>query len=552
MLASQNVGPISDLEISPDGSVIAAAYWAAEFTFLDATNLTKKALGRFRSKVYHLAFSPRDKIFATAGPDHVALWSLKLPKLSQVWTQAFRDVTGLAFSPSGETFAFATRDQRVWILNATNRTVQHTMPARGEPAEVLFSPDGTRLAVAHWNGVVAIYDPAAGKEIAALTNHTQWVASMAFSRTDPILATGSADQTIRLWDTIKWKETVSLKGHLSLVDSVSVSPDGRWVASGSKDKTVRIWDLKTNAVAESRNLAPIGRGFALSPKAEFLAVLNDDATFSFWDLAARRETGRYPIETGATILATSPLGNAVVLAAPNAQPGRIWMHRVDATNSDVPVEGVRAHKAIGVFSADGRRFAVGGREQITRVGMTDGSEPVLAMNHQIDVTTDLLFSHDGRQVLATYESGMVRVCDSATGELVRDFRAHEHVAAGLALDTDGRLATSSADGTVGLWDLAAKRKISSYGKSPLGYRSVTFSRNSKRIAAASGGGPVHVWDVSSAQEVARIKSTEPVLNVRFAADDQTLVLTTRNQLSLFRAPTLAEIEAAEADALSLE
>jgi eukaryotic-like serine/threonine-protein kinase len=546
VLASQSVGPISDLEISPDGSVIAAAYWAADFTFLDATNLAKKGSAKFRSKVFHLSFSPREKIFATAGPDHVALWSLTLPSPSQLWAQAFRDVTGLAFSPNGEMFAFATRDKRVFIYETATRTLHKTMAARGEPAEVMFTPDGARLAVAHWNGVVAIYDPADGKEIAALTNHTQWVASMAFSRTEPILATSSADQTIRLWDTVKWKETVSLKGHLSLVDSISVSPDGRWVASGSKDKTVRIWDLKTNAVAESRNFADVHRGFALSPNAEFLAVLNDDATLGLWDLAARRETGRYPIETGITVLATSPLGNAVVLAAPNAQPGRIWMHRVDATNSDVEVKGVRAHKAIGAFSMDGRRFAVGGREQIMHVGMTDGSAPVRAMKHRIDVTTDILFSRDGLKVFSANESGSVRVCDTTTGELVQDFRAHEHVTAGLALDTHGRLATSSADGTVGLWDLGAARKISSYGRSPLGYRSVTFSQNGKRIAAASGGGRVEVWDVTSAQEVARINSTEPVLNVRFAADDQTLVVATRNQLSLFRAPTFAEINAAEA------
>jgi WD40 repeat protein len=94
---------------------------------------------------------------------------------------------------------------------------------------------------------VAIYDPATGSEIALLTNHTTWVASLAFSRTDPILATSSADETIRLWDTKTWKETTSLKGHLSLVDSVAVSPDGRWLASGSKDRSVRMWDLQSDA-----------------------------------------------------------------------------------------------------------------------------------------------------------------------------------------------------------------------------------------------------------------------------------------------------------------
>jgi WD40 repeat protein len=135
---------------------------------------------------------------------------------------------------------------------------------------------------------------------------------------------------------------------------------------------------------------------------------------------------------------------------------------------------------------------------------------------------------------------------SAKSELVD----HKHVIKGVALDPDGRrLATSSSDETVGLWDLATRRKLGSYGKSPLGYASVSFSRDGKRIAAASGeGGPVKVWDIASGREVARFKYTERVVKVRFATDDRTLVISTASPLSLFRAPTFAEINAAETGA----
>ena len=543
-LASERVGPISDLEISPDGSVIGAAYWAADFAFLDATNLKKKGTARFRKKVYHLAFSPRDKVFATAGPDHVALWSFTLPSPSLVWTQAFRDVTGLSFAPDGETFAFATKDQHIFIYDAATREMQRTMPARGEPSEVVFSPDGKRLAVAHWNGVVAIYDPATGDEIAMLTNHTMWVASLAFSRTDPILATSSADQRIRLWNTTTWRETASFKGHLSLVDSVAVSPDGRWLASGSKDRSVRIWNLETKAISEASQTFTNILGSAMSPKAEFVAMVNSDATLSVWDLIGQREVKRFPVETGTVVLAISPLGDAVVLGN---KSHKVWLHRLAAPNGDIQVEGADAGKAVAAFSPDGSRFAGSGKLELLRVGATDGSTPVRVLEHPIDQTTDILFSQDGRQIFLANESGMVRACDAATGEKVVYFRAHDHVTAGIAFDVDGRrLATTSADGTVGLWDLATRRKLDSYGKSSLGYRSVSFSRDGKRIAASSGEGPVKVWDIASGREVARFKYTEPVSSIRFAADDRTLVIATANRLTLFRAPTFTEINAAEA------
>ena len=545
-LASEKVGPISDLEISPDGTLIGAAFWASEFALLDATNLTRKARANFRSKVYHLAFSPRDKVFATAGPEHVALWSLKLPSPSLVWTQAWRDVSGLAFAPDGETFAFATKDQRVFVFDATTRTMRKTMAARGEPSEVAFNPDGSRLAVSHWNGAVAIYDPATGAEIAVLTNHTKWVASLAFSRQAPILATGSADQRIRLWDTQTWKETASFKGHMNLVDSIAVSPDGRWLASGSKDRSVRIWNLEANPVSEvSRTFTNANAlGFAVSPKAEFFAMVNDDATLSVWNLIEQREAHRIPVEKGAKALALSPDGKAVVLG--NKTSDTVWLHRIDA-DADIPIDGARAHRALATFSRDGKQFAVGGKGQRLRMGMTDGSTPVHEAELPVDETTEILFTGDGRQVLVAYESHKVRACDAVTGEMVLEFRPHSDLVAGIALDEEGlRLATTSNDGTIGLWELATSRKLGSYGKDSMGYESVSFSRDGKRLAAFSRAAQqVKLWDIASGREVARFKYPEQVLTVRFASDDRTLVITTARQLSLYRVPTFAEINAAE-------
>jgi WD40 repeat protein len=144
------------------------------------------------------------------------------------------------------------------------------------------------------------------------------------------------------------------------------------------------------------------------------------------------------------------------------------------------------------------------------------------------------------------DTGKIRVYDTATGESAWELPAHKVGINGIALDPEGvRLATTSLDETVGLWDLTTRRKLGSYGKSPLGYRAVTFSRDGRRIAAAAGENLVQVWDVTSRREVARFKKKERIGTVRFAVDDRTLLITTAGQLSVYRAPTFAEIEAAE-------
>src|SRR4030095_10354300 len=193
-----------------------------------------------------------------------------------------------------------------------------------------------------------------GSEIAVLTNHPTWVASLAFSRQAPMLATSSADQRIRLWDTRTWKETASFKGHMNLVDSVAVSPDGRWVASGSKDRSVRIWNPEPNAVSEASRTFTNALGFAVSPRAEFFAMVNDDATLSVWNLIEQRESDQMPVEKDTKVLAISPDGKAVVLG--DKKFDKVWLHRIDA-GGDIPIEGARAHRALATFSRDSKQFA---------------------------------------------------------------------------------------------------------------------------------------------------------------------------------------------------
>jgi WD40 repeat protein len=64
----------------------------------------------------------------------------------------------------------------------------------------LFSPDGSRLAVADGNGVVRLYSMPDCREVRTLRGHGAVVLSMAFSADGRFLATGSEDTTALVWD----------------------------------------------------------------------------------------------------------------------------------------------------------------------------------------------------------------------------------------------------------------------------------------------------------------------------------------------------------------
>lgn len=121
--------------------------------------------------------------------------------------------------------------------------------------QVAFSPDGSLLATASFDGTVKLWRVDDGVEVATLVGHSAKVLSVGFSADGRSLLSASADKTLKLWSllagegddspagSINASETASFSGHEDIVHSLAFSPDAKTAASGSADKTVRIWNL---------------------------------------------------------------------------------------------------------------------------------------------------------------------------------------------------------------------------------------------------------------------------------------------------------------------
>ncbi|OQV10217.1 WD domain-containing protein, partial [Cladophialophora immunda] len=73
------------------------------------------------------------------------------------------------------------------------------------------------------------------------------VNNVVFSPDGSRVASGSDDKTVRVWDVQTGECQHTLEGHSDWVRDVVFSPDGSRVVSGSDDNTVRVWDLQTGA-----------------------------------------------------------------------------------------------------------------------------------------------------------------------------------------------------------------------------------------------------------------------------------------------------------------
>jgi WD40 repeat protein/tRNA A-37 threonylcarbamoyl transferase component Bud32 len=109
-------------------------------------------------------------------------------------------------------------------------------PSRSRP-----SPNGKLLAEV--KGLdLEVRRTASGTVAFTLKGHSWDIMDVVFSPEGTRIATASNDRTIKLWDVATGLEALTLRGHTAGVFSLVFSPDGKRLATGGDDALVLVWD----------------------------------------------------------------------------------------------------------------------------------------------------------------------------------------------------------------------------------------------------------------------------------------------------------------------
>ncbi|KDR73111.1 hypothetical protein GALMADRAFT_125121 [Galerina marginata CBS 339.88] len=162
-------------------------------------------------------------------------------------------VNSVAFSSKNRRIVSILQDGSVWesdVLTGAvlkvHRKEDHT--STFSPAGA-FSSDSLRRIIAS-SGITEkllhVWEASTGKTLKVLEGHTDCVTSVAFSRDERHIVSGSQDKSVRVWDTSTGEMLKVLEGHTGVVTSVAFSSNDQHIVSGSSDKSVRIWDASTD------------------------------------------------------------------------------------------------------------------------------------------------------------------------------------------------------------------------------------------------------------------------------------------------------------------
>jgi WD40 repeat protein len=227
----------------PNGGELSILEWEGDVQVFDARTLKpirKIAQGR---KLTHVAFARGGEIAAWSdnATNQVEVTNFGTGKSKSV--DAGGRQASVTFSPDGKFLATGVYGQKATLWNVdTGEKVRDFDTDADGGLRVVFTKDGTKLALSNRNSVTSIFEVASGKLLHTLPK--RMTQEVRFNPAGTMLAVGYVDGVVGLWDVATGKLLHEAASGGTEVYSVDWSPKGDLLATSGLGGKIVVWDPK--------------------------------------------------------------------------------------------------------------------------------------------------------------------------------------------------------------------------------------------------------------------------------------------------------------------
>ncbi|KFA87964.1 CHAT domain-containing protein [Archangium violaceum] len=398
----------------------------------------------------------------------------------------------------------ATNGKSVWFRSERQgaRWLCATTAGCGGPVRlVALHPEGGLVAAVVDEELVRVWNEDGTH--AWSSRHSSPIQAVAFSPKEEQLAVGLEDGTVHLWHTRSGRRLAILRGHDLAVESVAFNGLGE-LASASRDGTVLLWRVKLALLPRLPLLleehptseeapSPIEE-VAIAPKEDKVITASADGTVRVWPVDVSQPFRELKLEEGTRVwrVGFSGNGEAAVLSSGPGQALTVHLWREDGQELtwSPPSHPEEADEPEWLET-----LAVRGVNTVPLRARLETPEAAQGETRKREVRSmaGMLLAEDenkGKEVALWSE------------ELRTLLQGHTSAVRALAWSRDGRVATTSGDGTVRIW---ADHGREQWNLQPPGEKSpfaVAWAPTGRHLAVSGRHGLVFSWRLVDSSPVA--------------------------------------------------
>lgn len=226
-----------------------------------------------------LAFTPDSRHLLVSGYHEVLQWDWSSQQLARRITNVPQRIYGLAVHPSEPVLAVAGGEPGgigdVRLVDLPSGKVQRVLSATFDVATaVVFHPSEPLVATGAADNVLRLIRTTDGTVVRQITAHADWILAVAFSPDGSLVASASRDNSVKVFQTATGELVVSYSEHQSPVHGVVFEEDGQKVWSGGGDRKIHLWSVKDGK--KQREFSCGGEVFALAASPQYVFAAGAD------------------------------------------------------------------------------------------------------------------------------------------------------------------------------------------------------------------------------------------------------------------------------------
>lgn len=302
--------------------------------------------------------------------------------------------------------------------------------------------------------------------------------------------------------------------------AMAVSPDGQWLTTADTQGEISLWQLSTGELIRSWEAhAGSVRSLIFMPDSQTIASGGDDQLLKLWD-SRTGQCHRELHNQDGTVWAISASPDGQLLAFtdgiiklwnPNTDALIVLNHQLDWTTN------VR-------FSPDGRTLAAACNNGTIKLwNLETGNCCITLAGHQRMPLVFIHFSPDGQTLISGGLDNQVHWWDTQTGECLQT-QSHKGWVWWVDCSPNGEMVAScSADQTIKLWNLLTGQLIKTLHGHESGVRVVLFSADNRHLISSDEEQTMKLWDIHRGQCLKTWRGySDSIWAIAFSSDGRTL------------------------------